>query len=327
MLGFIDQNPNNMKKGLAFLTLTGIIFLFSYCTRDQKSISDEKMSEAFALMETNCFTCHSPDASEESRLAPPMEAVKRHYMEEEPTKEQFITTFVAFLQDPKAENSKMPGAVNRFGVMPKMEFSEEQLLQVATYVFDTKLEQPDWFEEHYQEERKKYQKKGQGNQKSYLERGKNYSLATKAILGKNLLTAINTEGPAYAVEFCNTQAIPLTDSMGLAQNVRITRVSDRPRNPDNQAHEAALNYIQTAKALLQNGEQIQGQIQNRNGKKIGYYPIVTNEMCLKCHGDPDKDIKPETLAKIKKLYPGDQATGYKTDQLRGIWVLEMDKKS
>ena len=53
---------------------------------------------------------------------------------------------------------------------------------------------------------------------------------------------------------------------------------------------------------------------------------MTNIMCLQCHGKPDKDILPNTLTKIGSLYPEDKAIGYGVDELRGIWVVEMDKK-
>ncbi len=48
--------------------------------------------------------------------------------------------------------------------------------------------------------------------------------------------------------------------------------------------------------------------------------------CLVCHGTPGTQIANETLAIIKERYPNDLATGYKSDELRGIWVIEMDKK-
>ena len=62
-----------------------------------------------------------------------------------------------------------------------------------------------------------------------------------------------------------------------------------------------------------------------NGKMVGYYPIVTNQMCLQCHGKAYKDINDATLNKINKLYPNDQATGYLENELRGIFVVEMNK--
>lgn len=37
-------------------------------------------------------------------------------------------------------------------------------------------------------------------------------------------------------------------------------------------------------------------------------------------------IEPKTYKKIKALYPSDKATGYATNELRGMWVVEMNKK-
>lgn len=44
-------------------------------------------------------------------------------------------------------------------------------------------------------------------------------------------------------------------------------------------------------------------------------------MCLQCHGS-EKDIKPETLAKIKSLYPNDKAIGYQENEMRGLMVIK-----
>jgi hypothetical protein len=51
-----------------------------------------------------------------------------------------------------------------------------------------------------------------------------------------------------------------------------------------------------------------------------YYPIVTNSMCLSCHGT-EKDIAPEVAKRIIKFYPMDKATGYAENQVRGIWSI------
>ncbi len=45
---------------------------------------------------------------------------------------------------------------------------------------------------------------------------------------------------------------------------------------------------------------------------------------MQCHGDPETDILPETYTKIKELYPEDKAIGYIENELRGIWVVEME---
>ena len=59
-------------------------------------------------------------------------------------------------------------------------------------------------------------------------------------------------------------------------------------------------------------------------KQNNYYPIVTNAMCMQCHGKKDLQIKPETLAAIGEFYPEDKATGYGENELRGIWVVEQN---
>ena len=38
-----------------------------------------------------------------------------------------------------------------------------------------------------------------------------------------------------------------------------------------------------------------------------YYPIITNSMCLKCHGTPGKELESLTLSKILELYPKDNS--------------------
>lgn len=160
----------------------------------------------------------------------------------------------------------------------------------------------------------------------YLALGQEYAAQTQSVLGKNLMQAIQSKGSAQAVEFCNTQAYPLTDSMAQLLNVHLKRVSDQPRNPENAARGAQLGYISSAKEKLVQGEKVTPQLQEFEGKMIAYYPIITNSMCLQCHGDPDSQINQETLTKLNTLYPDDQARGYAENQLRGIWVVEMDKE-
>ncbi len=160
----------------------------------------------------------------------------------------------------------------------------------------------------------------------YLKAGKDLAIQTKSNLSKNLMSAIGEGGSEGAVEFCNIHAIPIMDSMSLALGAKIKRVSDKARNPNNQANEAELNYIQNWKNAKANGKEHPPVINEIDGKMVGYYPIVTNQMCLQCHGNIDKDINTATLTKIKKLYPTDQATGYADNEIRGVFVVEMDKK-
>lgn len=161
---------------------------------------------------------------------------------------------------------------------------------------------------------------------NYRQKGGELASATQKVLGSNLIKAINEGGPVNALEFCNIQAHPLTDSMAIELQASIRRVSDQPRNPMNTADEKQLAYIESIKMKLRAGDEVNPNVSVSDGKITGYYPIITNQLCLQCHGSENEQINNKTLAKIKELYPEDQATGYDVGELRGIWVVEMDKQ-
>ncbi len=77
------------------------------------------------LLETNCNVCHSPTASHDNRLGPPMIAIKKHYLKEGMTKQEFIVGIQNWIKNPTEDNAKMYGAVRRFGIMPKQVFVNE----------------------------------------------------------------------------------------------------------------------------------------------------------------------------------------------------------
>ncbi|WP_339833741.1 DUF3365 domain-containing protein [uncultured Flavobacterium sp.] len=284
------------------------------------------------LMEMHCYLCHSPSAKEnEGRIAPPMIAIKARYLMDYDSKEDFIKAISNFVENPTEDNTKMHGAVKKFGVMPKQVFPENAVAQIADFMFDFQIEEPTWFKEHWQ---------GHGNdnwtqpgkkvivvekQKTYEEIGLEYALSTKKLLGQNLMGTIQKKGTLEALAFCNIQAMPLTDGMSLKYNATIKRVSDKNRNPNNKANAEELVYIAQFKKEIAENKESKPVVVDKGEKVQFYYPIPTNTMCLQCHGKP-KNIKPEVLQKIKVLYPKDLAVGYGENEVRGIWSITFDKK-
>lgn len=162
----------------------------------------------------------------------------------------------------------------------------------------------------------------------YSDIGFQYATSTKQTLGKNLIAAITEGGTVHALNFCNVQAIPLTDSMSAFHNATIKRASDKPRNPNNAANKEELKQIKHFKSLVANGKtgkEIQPNVKMEGDIVHFYYPILTNNMCLQCHGSKNKNIKPETLTQLADLYPEDQATGYRDNEVRGIWSIVFEK--
>ena len=266
------------------------------------------------LMATNCYSCHAPGGGPENRIAPPMHAVKMHYKENGISKEEFVANILAFHKNPVAENSKMPNAIEKFGIMPKFGFPDKDIEQIAEYMFLADLH-----------------KNLQGNSaanmegKSTAEIGLSYAMSTKQQLGKNLMSAIKTEGTPNAIAFCNVHAYPITDSLAKIYNLSIKRVTDKPRNSSNLANEDELAHIETFKNALIEGKELESIVSETDGIINFYYPIITNDMCLQCHGEPNKEIDEATLAQLNKLYPDDKAKGYAMNQVRGIWSISWEK--
>lgn len=132
---------------------------------------------------------------------------------------------------------------------------------------------------------------------------------------------IQKKGTVEALEFCNEKAYPLTDSMAVKFNATIKRVSDKPRNIKNKATIKEVEIINQYKKMVADKSDIKPITETIDGKTQFYYPIVTNSMCLQCHGTPNKQIKPVTLEKLAMLYPKDKAQNYDVNQVRGIWNI------
>lgn len=338
-----------MKNVIGLLILVMFLVSCNSGKKDTTSYSktdDEASAENHPgkkLMETNCYLCHSSTAGENDRIGPPMIAIKRHYINDNTTKEDFVAAMQAWIKNPNEADAKMPGAVKKFGVMPKQYYPEETIAKISEYMFDFEIDQPEWFEDHYSEEKgiqnRKRKRTGneqggnQGNSPAktnyedlpYGERGLKYALTTKAVLGKNLMGTIQSKGVLEALAFCNEQAYPLTDSMAVAHNTNIKRVTDKPRNPNNKANTAELTYIDNFKEAVANKKEASPIVKERDNQVKVYYPITTNNMCLQCHGKPNEDIARSTFTKIKSLYPTDKANGYKINEVRGIWSITFDK--
>jgi hypothetical protein len=297
--------------------------------KDKLEVSDN--SESKKLMETNCYLCHSPSAPEnEGRIAPPMVAIKARYIDKEGyNKEEFIAAVKSFVENPTEDKALMYGAVRKHGLMPKQAFSEESIEKIAVFMFDYQIEEPEWFKAHWQGNgndnwSQSGKKVAENNKpKSIDEIGLEYALSTKKVLGNNLMGAIQKKGTLAALEFCNLKAIALTDSIATKHNATIKRVSDRNRNPNNKANAEELKYIAQFKIDMAAKKEIKPVVLEKGAKIQFYYPIETNTICLQCHG---KQIKPNVLNQILKLYPNDLAVGYNESEVRGIWSITFNKK-
>ena len=124
-----------------------------------------------------------------------------------------------------------------------------------------------------------------------LKKGDTISAHVQKVLLSNVMQAIKTGGPEYAITFCNERAMPLTDSLAKANNCMIQRVSDKYRNPANKLTE----YDKEMWKQLSSSTAVNPILVAENGQMVFYKPIkIAMAACLTCHGTTGKEINQKT---------------------------------
>jgi hypothetical protein len=149
--------------------------------------------------------------------------------------------------------------------------------------------------------------------------GRNLAIRAKdqlaASLMSRLVQAMGEGGPIGAIKVCSQEAPEIAERIGRENGVRIGRTSFRIRNPKNSPPAWALSWVE------QKVDSAQFQILD-SGATAALFPIRIQPTCLTCHG---RDIQPEVLDQVARLYPDDHATGFALDDLRGWFWVEVDQ--
>ena len=123
-------------------------------------------------------------------------------------------------------------------------------------------------------------------------------------------------GPANAIDVCRLEA-PALASKHSKDGVRIGRSSHRLRNPANSGPVWVREVIE---AWLEDPAARTPRTVSLDAGREGYVePILTQPLCLACHGNsPD----PAVAEALESHYPDDQATGFEVGDLRGVFWVE-----
>jgi len=122
---------------------------------------------------------------------------------------------------------------------------------------------------------------------------------------------LKEKGPDIAFHYCNTKALLMTEKASDLVDWQISRVTDKPRNPNNQANEEELALLAAMRNDIANGEL---KPVYRIGD-VAYQPQFVESLCLTCHG---KNPDPQVADMLAEKYPDDKATGYVEGELRGM---------
>lgn len=141
-----------------------------------------------------------------------------------------------------------------------------------------------------------------------------------------LMQAIDSAGLSGALEYCQLNASDLVKQFDDSLGVKITRVSNRTRNP---ADSIQGFQKEVYGAYQYAGQELPLQIQELDKEYlIATKPIMINTgLCLNCHGKPGQELSLELHEKIKSLYPQDSAINYQMNDMRGMWSLLIPRKA
>lgn len=110
-------------------------------------------ADGVTVARERCMECHVIDGvGGGKKPAPPMYGAWHHYRVDYPEREAFVAAVVGWLKAPAAEKALMQGAVKKFGVMEKVELSEEDAEAVASYLWERSLDVPAAYVAHYNEQ-------------------------------------------------------------------------------------------------------------------------------------------------------------------------------
>ena len=116
------------------------------------ALADDSTPDGGQLFLQYCGSCHGQSGAESNRVAPPVVAIKAHYLRKRANKQEFVNAIVNWVPEPSNENALMPGAIRRFGLMPALPLSEQDLTAIAEFIYDEKFDKPDWYQKHYKSE-------------------------------------------------------------------------------------------------------------------------------------------------------------------------------
>jgi hypothetical protein len=143
-------------------------------------------------------------------------------------------------------------------------------------------------------------------------------------LKQELLGGMQDGGPVNAISVCNLSAPGIANTYSVRNGWDVGRTSLKLRNPAN-APDA------WERSVLESFEERKGA--GEDPAKMEYYEVVrqdgvkelrymkaipTAKLCLACHGENVDSI---TRTRLEKLYPDDQALGYKAGDIRGAFSI------
>lgn len=161
----------------------------------------------------------------------------------------------------------------------------------------------------------------------YIALADSVTTETQKVLLMNVSKKIGEVGFVGAVDFCNENAVSLTNS--LADNsIEIKRLSDKNRNSNNAITMDIDRQAWNEVSALMGDKNQPKYVLLEEENKVHFYKAIPLGMptCLSCHGNTKEDISAEVQKVIAEKYPNDKAINYTMGELRGLWKMTFERQ-
>lgn len=148
-----------------------------------------------------------------------------------------------------------------------------------------------------------------------IERAQEQLAPFKEQLVEALMSALEEGDAASAIHVCRDRAPQIAAELSVG-GIRMGRTSHKTRNPANDPEPWMEPLLA---AYLEEPTNTRPTALRLDDSTVGYVePIYVMSFCLSCHGP---SIEPGLQQKILSVYPEDRATGFRADELRGLfWI-------
>ena len=128
---------------------TALIFILT----SQAVQANNDVEQGGKLYKTYCSACHGATGGMDmsKRVAPPVIAVRMHYIGRYPDKSSFIAAVTNWVEKQDASKTLMPGAIRKFKIMPPVIIAREDAQKIAAYIYEGNIDKPAGFDKHFEE--------------------------------------------------------------------------------------------------------------------------------------------------------------------------------
>ena len=139
-------------------------------------------------------------------------------------------------------------------------------------------------------------------------------------LKERLVSTMQADGPVAAIDVCAVDAPQIASEVSAAYGLDVGRTALRVRNPVNRPDARERDVLEAWLDAVYEGtptSELPVHVSTDNDF-LWMKPIAVAGPCLACHGET---LAPAVAEAIASRYPDDAATGFKSGDLRGAFVV------